>query len=146
MSSVPNWKENFTKFLKGRGKIQQLAELTAVRDLQAIAKETQRNREAESAAVRRSLWGDNTVAETDDMGTTILGDINQPPAVVYPPAPQGQNQLGMLLLTAAMAAGIPTAGLVGYALSNRQPAPIVTPDRSGYEDESVSISLGKSEP
>ena len=83
------------------------------------------------------------MAETDDMGTTILGDINQPPAVVYPPAPQPANQLATLLLGALMAGG---SGLAGYLLAKPQPAPVVAPDKSGYEDESVSISLGKSEP
>ncbi len=145
MSSVKNWRTDFQNFLRGRGKIQQWAELGAVNHLQQLAAENRRNSEAEAAHTRRVVWGEEqgkNVAETDDMGTTILGDINQPPAVVYPPQQQQANPLATLLLGALMAGG---GGLAGYMLAKPQQQATAPAADKGYDDETVTIGLGRIE-
>jgi hypothetical protein len=142
MNSTTNWQEKFTSFLKGRGKIQQLAELTAVQQMQATAKDIQKNMEAESAEVRRSLWGGGKTneAEADDMATTILGDVTHPtPIVIQPPQ---QNNLLPLALMAAAAVGIPATlgvGAIAGHLLTKQPAATAP----AFDDETLKIGLGR---
>jgi hypothetical protein len=146
MNSTPNWQTNFTEFWKGRGKIQQLGELTAVQHMQAIAKDNQRNIEAESAAVRRKLWGsdESKATESDDMGNTILGDVTNPaPIVINQPAPQQSNLLP-IALAALAGLGIPTAMVGGAAAMYLLNKPAATqPQPQTYQDETVSIGLGR---
>lgn len=142
MNSTANWQTNFTAFWKGRGKIQQLGELAAVQHMQAIAKDNQRNLEAESSAVRRQLWGSNEskANESDDMGNTILGDVTNPAPIVIN---QPQSNLLPLALAALAAFGIPTALIGGAAAAymlTKQPA---TQTQPTYQDETVSIGLGR---
>jgi hypothetical protein len=144
MSSTTNWQEKFTSFLKGRGKIQQLAELTAVQQMQAIAKDNLKNMEAESAEVRRSLWGGgkNNEEETDDMATTILGDVTHPTPIVINQPPQQSNPF--LPIAAAGLLGLLGAGTgaaaTAYLLS--QKAQPVAPE---FDDETLTIGLGRIE-
>jgi hypothetical protein len=144
MSSTTNWQKNFTNFLKGRGKIQQLAELTAVQQMEAIAKDNLRNMQAESAEVRRSLWGgdENKTDESEDMGTTILGDVTYPAPVVIS-QPQQQNNSAIPLMLGMLASGLIGGGAAGVAtyLMTKQPAPA----QQTFEDETVQIGLGRIE-
>lgn len=141
MTSTENWKNDLADFLKGRGKIQQLAELTAVQDLKAKAEEIQRNSEAEASYVRRHVWDEQANNKNgEDVGTTILGDITQPPTVVV------TNQQSNLLPIALLAAStmFPVAGLgaaaAAYFLTKPQPAP--TPE---FQDSSAIIGLKRLE-
>lgn len=133
--------------MKGRGKIQQLAELTAVEHMQSTAEEQRKNQEAESSWVRKKLWGsDETVKDEDEMRQTVLGDINHPAPIIIP---QPQQQSMALPLVAALIAGPLIAGggaLAGYMLSDKKvPPTIVQPANPAFSDETISIGLGRAE-
>lgn len=100
-------------------------------------KEQQRNREAESAAVRRAAWGEseNQSVDDDDMGHTILGDIYGG----APQQPQQPSQLASMLAGFAIAAA---SGLGGYYLASRGDAPEPAAE---YTDETVDVGLGRIE-
>ena len=115
-------------------------------DLQARAEESQRNSEAESAAVRRSLWGEDVAKQSaeDEMRTTILGDVTHPAPVVISPPQQPNNMLPLAML--ALAAAIPAtgaAGVIGYLLASKPEA--TAPISQDFEDGSVQIGLGRIE-
>lgn len=142
-----NWVNDFNNFYRGRGKIQQLAELAAVQALQAKAAENQRNSEAESAYVRRNVWGHVNGSGSagkdndDDMATTILGDVT----VQQPQRPQPPS---LWPIAAMMLAGmVPVAGVGGaaaaYLLTRDKQPPPATSDPPEFEDSSVSIGLGR---
>ena len=135
-----SWKLNYTDYLKDRGKIQQWGEVIATQDFQAKAAENQRNSEAEAAHARRVVWGESSeTSESDgaDVGTTILGDIQQSPPVIYPP----QNNLP-LIATLALASLLPMAaaggGLAAYLLTRDNEA-------QPFDDETVQLGLGRIE-
>ena len=106
-----------------------------------------KNREAEEAYVRKTVWGaenKQTGDGNDDMGDVYLGDITIT-------APDDHSQAGVPakkaasgLASMALAAILPTAaaaGLAGYLLnSGNDPAPEV----SG-EYDNLQIGLGKIE-
>ena len=90
------------KFYRERGKMQNLAALTAVQDLQAQVKQNQKDRAAESEYVRKNIYGCNDEGTAgDDMGTTILGDIQIPVPQLPPPVPQ--SSIAPLVAAAATA-------------------------------------------
>jgi hypothetical protein len=148
------WQPAFLKHLETRSKLSHLAALTAMEDLQAKAAESQRNSEAESAAVRRSLWGEDVAKQPDEeMRTTILGDVTHPAPVVFAPQQQAQSSL-MPLAMMALAAALPATGavgVVGYLLANKateqavvQPAEQTAVQPLGM-DSTVKIGLGRIE-
>jgi len=145
-TSTPDWKKRFETFLNGRGKIQQLAELTAVESMQATAEEQRKNQEAESSKVRKQLWDwDESVKDDDEMRQTILGDTNTtyPAPIIMQSPPQQEKQ--SLLPAVAMAA---VAGLGGYLLANHDDSPTPTPPPVApvnYTDETISVGLGRIE-
>ena len=100
--------------------------------------------EAESAEVRRSLWGGgkNNEEETDDMATTILGDVTHPTPIVINQPPQQSNPF--LPIAAAGLLGLLGAGTgaaaTAYLLS--QKAQPVAPE---FDDETLTIGLGRIE-
>ena len=110
-----------------------------------MAAENRRNSEAESAYVRKNVWDSNetTPASDADMGNTILGDVQYPAPVVVASPPAQQSSLPMIALL--LASLLPTgaaAGLAGYLLARQQPSPVIA-EPSPYEDESISIRLGR---
>lgn len=124
MTFSQSWQESLVKFYKNRGRLQNLAALVATQDLQVQAKQNQKDRAAESEYVRKNLYGcDDPNAASDDMGTTILGDIQIPPPQIIPQAPQPSVSP---LVAAAMTA---IAGAIGgYMYANKPaapPAPVV---------------------
>jgi hypothetical protein len=139
MSSAEPWTNNFTEFLKGRGKIQQLAELTAVEHMQATAEEQRKNQEAESAWVRKNLWGsDETGKDDDEMRQTVLGDVNHPaPIIMQQPAPAAASPWPLALALAA------AGGIAGYMLNDKTPATAPEAAAVEFDDQSVSIGLGR---
>lgn len=139
-ASPASWVQKWIKHQEQNGKILNLAQLHAVRDMQRAAEEQAKNREAESAHVRRTVWGEQEQTEgPDEVGHTILGDIQQSPPIVV----SGGGNVGWLA-PALLGLAIPTAGLAGAAaayLATRQP-----PDDAGViTDETVSIGLGRLE-
>lgn len=146
MNSTEAWKPNWIDYLTKKGKIQQLGALTAVQDIRAKAAENHRNSEAESAHVRRSVWGEDVTksTESDDMGHTILGDVTHPAPIVITQPSQPQSNLLPLALAALAGFGIPTAlagGAAAMYMLTKQPAAQQQPQT--YQDETVSIGLGR---
>jgi hypothetical protein len=143
MNSTEAWKPNWIDYLTKKGKIQQLGALTAVQDLRAKAAENQRNSEAESAHVRRSVWGEDVAksTESEDMGHTILGDITHPAPIVIS-QPQTQSNLLPIALAALAGLGIPTAMAGGAAAMYLMNKPAAQQPQT-YQDETVSIGLGR---
>ena len=131
------------------GKIRQWAGVVAMQDLERSAAEQQENREAESAWVRRHLWGksesskDSKQSQSDDMNTTILGDVTNPAPVVIAPASTVRSGLGTLaavLLGASIPAAAGGGALATYFATRKPKAP-----PAQFEDASTSIGLGKIE-
>lgn len=117
-----------------------------MQDLEDASEERRKNREAESAFARRQ-WGSDPAAGSesdtdDDMRQTILGDVNHPAPIMVP---QPKSSIGPALLAGLLAAGIPTAGLLGYLLARQSAAPSAEIDEAAFDDESVSIGLGRIE-
>ena len=133
-----NFSEALTDYYRNKGKIANWAGILAMQDLERKATEQRKNQEAESSHVRKTVWGytEPDQSDDDDMGTTILGDVTQQPAVVIP---QSGNKL---LTTAALAAMLTTGGLAGYVISGLfdkdGPAPT-------FSDETLEIGLGRIE-
>ena len=114
--------------------------------LRAAQAEQQRNREAESAHVRKTVWGEqgNGASEDaeDDMGHTILGDVNHPAPIIMPQ--QSSSLAPVAILLAGLLAGGASGAAAGYFLS---PSGKGDADENApaFEDESVSIGLGRIE-
>lgn len=116
--------------------------------MQSLAAENRRNSEAEAAHIRRTLWGATdqpSVTESDDMGNTILGDIQYPaPIVVSQPAAQSSPLTTAALLLAMMLPTGAAAGAIGYLLARPQQTTNQTSPQS-YQDETISLGLGRIE-
>ena len=143
-TSSETWKRKLTDHLMRMGKIRQWAGVVAMQDLEKAATEQQKNREAESSWVRRNLWGsqENTSQSqsSDDMQTTVLGDVTNPAPVVI--APQGKSGIGTLaavLLGASIPAAAGGGALAAYMATRAPTQP------TQFEDASTSIGLGKIE-
>lgn len=112
------------EFLDRKGKMSQLAGLFAILNLKAEADNQLKTREAESAHIRRTLWGaDEAMTTEDDMATTVVfGDMNQR---------SGLSTLAKLGIGAALISSGVGAGLGGALLLDafRRPAAVapVTP-------------------
>lgn len=115
-----------------------------MKDMAATAVENQKNREAESAYVRKNLWGAGEAkADEDDMGHTILGDVTYPaPVVISQPAQQSSSALPLVIgMLASGLMGGGAAGLATYMLT-RDKSPV---QQQQFNDETVQIGLGRIE-
>ena len=145
-SPTKSHEEAIQKHLENQGKIAQLIQLKALGWLAGNearqAKTDQAERNWYMKQMGEPSGGEDSEAE-DEMGTTILGDINHPqPVVISPPQ---SNLLPIALL--ALAAAIPATGAIGvagYLSANRdkQPAAVTHP---GFDDSTVKIGLGRIE-
>lgn len=114
-----------------------------MQDLEAKANEQRRNSDAESACVRRTLWGetgDGVAKESDDMATTVLGDITHPAPIIMPQ----QNNSALPAIALLVSSIFPLAGagaVAGYLLAGKsQPA-----NNQTFDDDTVKIGLGRIE-
>ena len=100
------------------------------------AQQHQKNREAEESYVRQKVWGADESAGDDVNTQNFMGDVT------ISQSPQ-QKSLAPLLLAAALAGGVPAAGVGAAAayFSNR-PTQTTAPD---FTDSTVSIGLGRLE-
>ena len=132
--------------VKGQGKIAQLIQLRALGWLNGNEQRQAKVDEAERNWYIRQLGESvDKSGESDDMGATVLGDINHPAPVVISQPPQQSNLMPLALL--ALAAAIPATGAIGvagYLRANRdkQPAAVTHP---GFDDSTVKIGLGRIE-
>ena len=120
------------------------------RNIKRQADNTNRNIQAEDAAVRQQMWGTSETGEDEEMGDqTVLGDIFM---AQQPKQQSNGSGLGKLLLATAMGAAVPTAGVMWLAseylppliekLGDRPPA--IQPVKPGDEPD-VEFGLGKLE-
>lgn len=139
---MTNWQTDLGSYYRNRGKIENFAGILAVKDMEAANQERAKNREAESQFARRQ-WGqaDSAATDGDDMGHTILGDINHPAPIIMPPQNNSGDMMKGLALGAALL-GIPAAGVLGYML-NKNETEATQPIE--FDDASVSIGLGRIE-
>jgi len=137
--------QKVVRYLDGKGKLEQWSGMMANQMLNNHRKEQQQNQAAESAFVRRQIWGETASAKTeDDMGDNIiLGDNIHPTPIVFAPTQQpSQQQSGSLLKTMAiLAAGalIPGAGIGGYLASQMLSKP--TTETTAPEDQTLDLGL-----
>ena len=133
------------RMMAGMGEKKQRLEVAtgveAVHALQAHNRRQQKNLEAEDAAVRKELWGDDG---GDDMGDqqTVLGDyvINQ----TGQQAPQ--KSLLPLLLAGLVGVGGPLAvgaGVAGHMLIDELLKEKPAPSTPKFQDETVNLRIGK---
>lgn len=99
------------------GKLNLLMGTLTAADHKKSLEEAQRNREAESAAVRKHVWGasgSEALTDEEDMGDQIvLGDIRTEHHHAAPPLPSATSNIAKTLA----AAGLAAAGLgAGAAL------------------------------
>lgn len=145
MQSTKTWKDNFTDFWKRRGRVQTLAELTAVQHMRALSSELQRNSEAESAYVRKHVWDDASKASSEkannEVNDTILGDyqVHYPAPIIVQP-PKNNPWLPILLTAIAALAG---GGVAGYWASGKRALPEQQPVE--FDDSTVELGLGRIE-
>lgn len=138
-------KQMVVDYIQRRGKLELLTGVIGAQSLAAHNNEIEKNREAESAHVRRELWGDtgNETETGDEMQQTILGDVTNPTPVVI----SGNNGSGIAgtLATLALGAALGGGGIAAGWLLNKAPdvidkvAPVIN------DNERVDIGLGKLE-
>lgn len=103
------------------------------------------NEEAENRWWRKTVTGEeqpSTDVEDDDMGNIMLGDVNHPAPVIFPPPQPQSNTLQTAVMAAALAAA---TGMGGYMLANRNETPTPDPKVVEFDYESVNIGLGRIE-
>lgn len=129
--------------------IERLTSLVGAQFLRNHSKRTNQHLDAESAAVRRQLFGENSEPQkADEMGDhIILGDNTNPTPIIITGQQQSSGTLGKVLAGAALGAaliGIPGAGVAGYLLSqmaDKTEPPVVAP----VDDNTVGLGLSKLE-
>lgn len=88
------------------GRLKLWSGVLGIRSLEQAASEQSRNREAESAYVRRAVWGDNgKPTEGGDVNDTVLGDMTTTHIHHAPPSSLGKMLLGAGLIATGI--GIP---------------------------------------
>lgn len=134
------WNQKTVQFLERMGKLKLWAGLLAHQAIHHSQQELQKNRDAESAAVRRQLW--NVDESNDDMGSqqTILGDVTNPTPVVV----TGSSTAFGPLFAALLGAAIPTAGLLGYFFQTLDRGP-ASPPPPQQQVPQVQVHLGEIE-
>ena len=107
---------------------------------------SRKNQEAENRYVRRKVWGDDSTEspESEDMGHTILGDVNHPTPIIVAGGQSGGNELLKAAAIALLGAAIPGAGVAGYFL-NQALKPTETQTESAAGQQDFSVGLGKIE-
>lgn len=124
-----SWPERTVRYFDRKGRLELATGLVGLRSLKAAQEEQQRNREAESASVRRSVWGatGNPPAQGDEMGD-ILGDVTTTHNVYpQPPRPGLLERLLPFALGAAGLYGLAAGGLIPGLTRPTEPQPTVPP-------------------
>ena len=144
-SPTKSHEETIQTHLKNQGKIAQLIQLKALGWMAGNEARQAKTDQAERNWYMKQMGeprGDEGSEADDEMGTTILGDINHPqPVVIQPPPPSNLMPLALL----ALATAIPITGAIGtagYVLANRERPETTQP---GFDDSTVKIGLGRIE-
>lgn len=111
--------------------------------IQDHQEEQKKNQSAESAFVRRQLWGESAESQqAEDMANqTILGDVTHPTPIVIAGQQSGSG-LGKVLAGLAIGALIPAAGAGGYLASQLlTPKTQLPAAQQPVETETVDLGL-----
>ena len=133
--------QKVVNYLNRKGKLELWSGVLANQMIQDHQHEQRRNQAAESAFVRRQVWGEKQEDPSEaDMGTTIVGDVTNPTPIVINSQPQQQSS-GALKTLAILAAGalIPGAGIGGYLASQMLSKP--TTETTAPEDQTLDLGL-----
>jgi hypothetical protein len=103
------------------GRLNLWAGANAVKQIQWEQDQHRKNREAEEAHVRKTLWESNGSATGDDVGDTYLGDITNQ---IMPVAPKKPSFVLPLLLGAALSATPVATAAYLLARPDNPPAPV----------------------
>lgn len=115
----------------------------AMQSLQRAAVDNAKNQEAESAHVRRSVWGDANAAEGGDVNDTVLGDMTTTHIHHAAPSSLGKMLLGAGLLATGI--GIPAgawmiaSGAKESIVKPSDPPDVSVPVEKPSERPAVSI-------
>lgn len=133
--------QKVVNYLNRKGKLELWSGVLANRMIQDHQEEQKKNQSAESAFVRRQLWGESAESQqAEDMANqTILGDVTHPTPIVIAGQQSGSG-LGKVLAGLAIGTLIPAAGVGGY-LVNQLLTP--KPESQAVEPvESETVNLG----
>lgn len=134
-------------YLKKRGRLELWTGLIGIRSLERADKEQMLNREAESAFVRRNVWGE-TPEKAKVMNDTYLGDVTHH---IQQAAPAAGNLIKGLIGAGLMTTGIGLpagAWMLADAIRQKPPAVVAPADPSPPatdNDTLFELHLGKPE-
>lgn len=134
--------QKVVNYLNRKGKLELWSGVLANRMIQDHQEEQKKNQSAESAFVRRQLWGESAESQqAEDMANqTILGDVTHPTPIVIAGHQSGSG-LGKVLAGLAIGTLIPAAGVGGYLASQLlAPKPEAT-EVKPVEGETVNLGL-----
>ena len=102
-----------------------------------------KNREAEEAHVRKTVWGKEDSPEVEDMSNTVLGDVTYVvPQQATAPSVLPKLAMGALAAT-ALVSTLAAGGLGGYLFSTLLKPSAVDPP--SFSDGTVNLGLGRIE-
>ena len=132
--------QKVVNYLNRKGKLELWSGVLANQMIQDHQTEQKKNQAAESAFVRRQVWGEkqHEPQEGEDVNSqTILGDVTHPTPIII----NGQHSSGALKTLAILAAGalIPGAGIAGYFAS--QLLKPTTTETTAPEDQTLDLGL-----
>ena len=132
--------QKVVNYLNRKGKLELWSGVLANQMIQDHQAEQKKNQAAESAFVRRQVWGEKQQEpkEGEDVNSqTILGDVTHPTPIII----NGQQSSGALKTLAILAAGalIPGAGIAGYFAS--QLLKPTTTETTAPEDQTLDLGL-----
>lgn len=134
--------QKVVNYLNRKGKLELWSGVLANQMIQDHQAEQKKNQAAESAFVRRQVWGEKQEPqEGEDVNSqTILGDVTHPTPIII--NGQQSSGLGKVLAGAAIGAsllGIPAAGAGFYAAS--QLLKPTTTETKAPEDQTLDLGL-----
>ena len=135
--------QKVVNYLNRKGKLELWSGVLANQMIQDHQAEQKKNQAAESAFVRRQVWGEKQQEpkEGEDVNSqTILGDVTNPTPIII--NGQQSSGLGKVLAGAALGAallGIPAAGAGFYAASQLINKP--TTETTAPEDQTLDLGL-----
>lgn len=134
--------QKVVNYLNRKGKLELWSGVLANRMIQDHQEEQKKNQSAESAFVRRQLWGESAESQqAEDMANqTILGDVTHPTPIVIAGQQSGSG-IGKVLAGLAIGALIPAAGAGGY-LASQLLTPKTQPPAAQQPVETETVDLG----
>lgn len=129
----PDAQKKSVKYWEKMGDLNLLMGTLTAADHKRTLKEQAKNREAESAAVRKHAWGASDEMGEEELGDQIvLGDIRTEHHHAAPPAPSATSNIAKTLAAAGLAAAGLGAGaalpIAAYQMFKQAPNVIVPTD------------------